>query len=236
MIKLGVNIDHVATLREARKEGVPDILRAAQAARKGGADGITVHLRQDRRHIQERDVHRLKEKSGLPLNLEMAAVEEIIEIALDIKPASVCMVPEKRKELTTEGGLDVAGNKEKIGKAVKKLQHKDIEISLFIDPDIKQIEAAAAVSADVVEIHTGSYANADPKKKKEHIEIISRSADIADKEGLIVNAGHGLDYKNVDAIRDLGKFREFNIGYSIICRAIFTGLERAVKEMKEKLS
>jgi pyridoxine 5-phosphate synthase len=232
MIKLGVNIDHIATLRQARKEGVPDILKAALAAKEGGADGLTVHLRQDRRHIQDRDVFNLKENSGLPLNLEMAAVDEIINIALEVKPSSVCMVPEKREELTTEGGLDAAGNKEKIRTVVNKFRKEDIEVSLFIDPDIKQIKAAAEVGADTVEIHTGAYANALPDKKEEHIKIIARSAEAALKEGLKVNAGHGLDYSNVSAVKETDVFSEFNIGYSIICRGVFTGLEVAVRDMK----
>ncbi|MEA3506766.1 MAG: pyridoxine 5'-phosphate synthase [Elusimicrobiota bacterium] len=235
MIKLGVNIDHVATLRQARKEGIPDILKAARAAKRGGADGLTVHLRQDRRHIQDSDVYRLKEKAGLPLNLEMAAVSEIIDIALDVNPASVCMVPEKREELTTEGGLDAAGNQGKLKEAVTEFKKKGIEVSLFIDPDSDQIAAAAAVGADTVEIHTGAYANAPESKKAYHIEIIKAAAESAAGKGLKVNAGHGLDYDNVSGVKEIELFSEFNIGYSIICRAIFTGLEEAVYGMKALL-
>jgi pyridoxine 5-phosphate synthase len=235
MIKLGVNIDHVATLREARKEGIPDIMKAAKAVAAGGADGITIHLRQDRRHIQDEDVYNLKNNGALPINLEMAAVEEIIKIALDIKPASACLVPEKRQELTTEGGLDVVSNFDKIKKTIDELKSTNIEVSLFIDPQPDQIEASVKSGADAIELHTGSYANVDNINKGAELEKLKTSVKQGFESGLKVNAGHGLDYENVTAIKNIGSISDLNIGYSIICRAIFVGLETAVREMKNLL-
>lgn len=233
MIKLGVNIDHVATLRQARKEGIPDLLEAAKAVKNGGGDGITIHLRQDRRHIQDQDVFDLKHLNILPINLEMAAIDEILVIALKLRPHSVCLVPEKREELTTEGGLDARGNLSKVKRVTAVLQENGIEVSLFIDPVNEQIEAAKEAEADAIELHTGRYANAGSEKKSAELEKIKNSIGIGLDYGLKVNAGHGLDYDNVTAVKELGGIREMNIGYSIICRAVFTGLEKAVKEMTD---
>jgi pyridoxine 5-phosphate synthase len=235
MIKLGINIDHVATLREARKEGIPDLMEAARAAAAGGADGITIHLRQDRRHIQDADVYDLKKNGPLPINLEMAAVDEIVKIALEVCPQSACLVPEKRQELTTEGGLNVAGNLKKITKTVEKLQTAGIEVSLFIDPDPEQIEASATAGADAIELHTGSYANANDTEKESELEKIVSGAKLGLSKGLKVNAGHGLDYTNVIPVKNIDGISDLNIGYSIICRSVFVGLEQAVKEMKDLL-
>lgn len=231
-MNLGVNIDHVATLRQARKEGIPDILSAACAAGSGGADSITVHLRQDRRHIQDEDVYRLREEGPLPLNLEMAAVEEIIGVALDVRPASVCLVPEKRQELTTEGGLDVEGALDKIAAAVDRLKNAGIEVSLFIDPQPRQLDAAVKAGADAVELHTGPYANAG-KNRGPELEKLEKAVSAGLERSLTVNAGHGLDYENVLPFKKISGIRDLNIGYSIICRSVFVGLERAVREMKD---
>jgi len=236
MRKLGVNIDHVATLREARKEGIPDIIKAAEAAKSGGADSITIHLRQDRRHIQDNDVYSLKKQNILPVNLEMAAVDEIVNIALEVAPASVCMVPEKRQELTTEGGLDVPSAAEKLNQIIPLFKAKKIEVSLFIDPHPGQIEAAHKAGADAVELHTGSYANAEGKLQEEELERLYKAAELALGMGLKVNAGHGLDYENVAAVKDIPGISDLNIGYSIVCRAVFVGLETAVREMKELIA
>lgn len=233
MIKLGVNIDHIATLREARKEGIPDIILAAKSVLAGAADGLTIHLRQDRRHIQDDDVHRLKKAALLPINLEMAAVEEIVNIALKVLPKTVCLVPEKREELTTEGGLNVCTQIKKLKETTAELQIKGIEVSLFIDPNLKDIDAALKIEADAIELHTGSYANAVGIQKELELAKIKKAAEYALKNGLKVNAGHGLDYENVFAIKRIEGISDLNIGYSIICRAVFVGLETAVREMKK---
>lgn len=236
MIKLGVNIDHVATLRQARREGIPDIVEAARAAVRGGADGITVHLRQDRRHIQDEDVVRLKkELPDVPLNLEMAAVDEIIDIARNLKPECVCIVPEKREELTTEGGLDVVQNFSGIERAVDILKSAGIEVSLFIDPLPAQIDASKSSGADAVELHTGGYANKTGSGRQDELEKLKAGVLRGLKAGLKVNAGHGLDYENVQAVKEIDGLSDLNIGYSIVCRAVFVGLESAVREMKELL-
>ncbi|MFH1414536.1 MAG: pyridoxine 5'-phosphate synthase [Elusimicrobiota bacterium] len=235
MIRLGVNIDHVATLREARKEGIPDIVDAANAVAAGGADSITIHLRQDRRHINDEDLYRLKREDILPLNLEMAAVDEIKEIALKICPESVCLVPENRQELTTEGGLDVSGNLVKLRPVIEELKNKGIEVSLFIDPDPEQIEASARSGADAVELHTGKYANASGQEKGLELNKLQVAAALGLEKRLKVNAGHGLDYENVAAITKIPGISDLNIGYSIVCRSVLTGLEQAVRQMKEIL-
>jgi pyridoxine 5-phosphate synthase len=235
VIKLGVNIDHAATLRQARKEGIPDILRVANAAAAGGADCITIHLRQDRRHIQDEDVYRLKNEGPLPINLEMAAVEEIEKIALDVKPASACLVPEKREELTTEGGLDVAGNLDRIKKTTAALKAAGIEVSLFIDPEKEQIAASAEAGADAIELHTGRYANSKGAKQQEELLILKEGVKYGLEKGLKVNAGHGLDYENVMSVKGIEGISDLNIGYSIICQSIFVGIEQAVKQMKALL-
>lgn len=215
---------------------MPDILEAARASARGGADWITVHLRQDRRHIQDEDVYILKNKGPLPLNFEMAAAEEIVAIALNVKPWCACLVPEKRQELTTEGGLDVAGGSAVISSAVRRLKKSGIEVSLFIDPDTEQVRASHESGADAVELHTGAYANAFGEQKKAELARITAGAQEAYSLGLKVNAGHGLDYDNVKAVSAIKEISELNIGYSIVCRAVFTGLETAVREMKSVIS
>lgn len=235
--KLGINIDHIATLREARREGIPDLSAAAKAVKNAGADGITIHLREDRRHIQDADLYSLRTLDILPINLEMAVSDEIIAIALDVKPSSCCIVPEKREELTTEGGLDVSSNIENVAKAVSILQEQGIEVSLFIDPDVLQVEASKKTGADAIEIHTGSYANAfKTGDYTDDFAKIKEAAAAGIKSGLKVNAGHGLDYDNILNISELDCFQEYNIGYSVICHAVFVGLEEAVRQMKVLLT
>lgn len=232
MVKLGVNIDHIATLRQARKEGIPDVLAAALACERAGCDGITVHLREDRRHIQDSDVYDLKKNIKTKLNLEMAASEEIIKIAIDLKPNDVCLVPEKRQELTTEGGLDVAGNMDKLKDVVGRLKKAGIRVSMFIAPDEKQILASKNIGADCVELHTGVYANSPSEEiRAENLKIIMNASKIAVENGLILNAGHGLNYENVAPIGKIKGMNELNIGFSIIAEAIFIGLENAVRKM-----
>lgn len=239
MIKLGVNIDHIATLRQARRENFPSPVKAMSICEKAGADSITTHLREDRRHIQDRDVFEIKEAMRTKLNFEMAACEEIVNIALKLEPYSVCIVPEKRQEVTTEGGLDVAGQKTHLADVVKRLKDKGIVVSMFIDPSKQQIEACADIKADAVEIHTGKYANLfkiSRENASEELQNIKKSALLAKQCGLIFNAGHGLDYDNVFDICEIENLNELNIGFSIIARAVFDGLENAVSEMKKILS
>lgn len=233
-ILLGVNIDHVATLRQARGTNYPSPLQAALAAEMAGADGITAHLREDRRHIQDADIWLLKEKIETRLNFEMGATDEMVKIACDVKPAACCLVPEKREELTTEGGLDVCSNSSVIKNACLALAEQNCEVSLFIDPDFKQIEAAAEVMAPVIELHTGQYADAkDNEEAKNYFLQIQKAAEYAASLGLVVNAGHGLHYHNVQPISAIPEINELNIGHSIIARAVFSGLDRAVSDMKE---
>jgi len=236
MIRLGVNIDHVATVREARKTTEPDPVRAAVLAELGGADQITVHLREDRRHIQDRDLEILRQTVTTRLNLEMGLADEIIEIALRVKPDQVTVVPEKREEVTTEGGLDAAGERDRIAAVVGRFHEADIEVSLFIDPDRPQVEAARAVNADATELHTGAYANATGVGAvREEIYRLHLAAILGRNAHLHVAAGHGLTYTNVAPVVSLLEIKELNIGHSIISRAVFVGLERAVREMKERL-
>ena len=231
-MRLGVNIDHVATVRQARGTNEPDPIAAAFLVELAGAEGIVVHLREDRRHIQDRDLEILRKIVKLHLNLEMAATEEMIEIALRTKPDMVTLVPEKREELTTEGGLDVVSHSEEISKAVAALKDGGIVVSLFIDPEMAQIKAAAKVGADVVELHTGEYANAqDAEEEMAQMERIRNGAILAEKLSLGVSAGHGLTYQNVADICAIEPIEELNIGHSIISRAILVGLERAVRDM-----
>lgn len=231
-MRLGVNIDHIATLREQRFTKYPDPLLAAQYVESGGADQITVHLREDRRHIQDRDVKLLKETTSLLLNLEMAATEEMVKFALQVKPDIVCMVPEKREELTTEGGLDVATQIHDLGMKIKRLQDEGINVSLFIDPDKVQIEAAKEIGAYAVELHTGRYAEEkDSKEKRRELIRIIDSAGYASSLALHVHAGHGLEYVNVKPIAQVKSIEELNIGHSIVSRALFVGLEQAVRDM-----
>ena len=232
-MKLGVNIDHIATLRNARGGWEPDIVEAAKCALKEDILALTMHLREDRRHIKDKDLYEVK-KLGAKINLEMAATPEIQKIALDLVPHSVCLVPERRQEITTEGGLDVYSQKEYLKEYIKPLQDKGILVSLFIDPDKKQVEAASYVSADYIEMHTGAFSNAYIKGNyKEEFEKLKTSAAFAQSLGLKVNAGHGLNYQNVYLMKQIPNLCELNIGHSIISRAIFVGLNCAIKEMLE---
>lgn len=238
MIKLGVNIDHIATLRQARMEEYPSPVKAVAICEKAGADSITTHLREDRRHIQDKDVFDIKATMRTKLNFEMAACDEIVDVALKLQPYSVCIVPEKRQEITTEGGLDVAGQKEHLSKVVKKLQDKGIVVSMFIDPEQMQIEACSKIGADAIEIHTGKYANLFKSGKEQaaaELEKIKQASILAEQNNLIFNAGHGLDYNNVFDICAIKNLNELNIGFSIIAKAVFDGLEKAVTDMKEIL-
>ncbi len=228
---LGVNIDHIATLRQARKEGDPDLISAAREAIQGGADGITVHLREDRRHIQDQDVYDLK-KLVPRLNLEMSISPEIVAIAKDVKPTFCCLVPEKRQELTTEGGLNVIENKDRLIKVVKDLSQVGIHVSIFIDPDLAQIEMAKEVGAEFIEIHTGKFTIIETE---EELFLIKKAAKFAHDLGLKVNAGHGLKYYHISRIKEVSFLEELNIGHSIISRAVFVGLKKAVREMKDLL-
>lgn len=232
-IYLGVNIDHVATLRNARGTKYPDPVHAAEIAERAGADGITVHLREDRRHITDRDVRLLSETIQTRMNLEMAVTDEMVEIALQTKPEYVCLVPEKREELTTEGGLDVAGHLEKVKAATQKLTDAGIKVSLFIDADREQIDAAKACGAPFIELHTGHYADAATEADRlNELKKIAAGASYAADLGITVNAGHGLTYHNVAPIAALPEIYELNIGHAIIGRAVFDGLEKAVADMK----
>lgn len=232
-IALGVNIDHVATLRQARGTRFPDPVQAAFEAEQAGADGITIHLREDRRHIQDRDVFLLRETLQTRMNLEMADTDEMLAIACKVKPAHCCLVPEKRTELTTEGGLDVSGNLDRLKSAVAQLREADICVSLFVDPDPVQVNAAAAVGAGAVEIHTGAYADAMTRADIEReLARIAEAVEYATTLDLVVNAGHGLNYHNVKPVAALEAVNELNIGHAIVCRAIFAGLREAVAEMK----
>jgi len=230
---LGVNIDHIATLRQARGTNYPEPVHAAAVAENAGADGITIHLREDRRHIQDRDVYLLNHTIQTRMNLEMAVTDEMVNIACEICPAYVCLVPESREELTTEGGLDVVGNKERISEAVEKLAEKGIKVSLFIDADKEQIDAAKEVNAPYIEIHTGHYADAvDDKERQQELAEIIEGVEYADSLGIVVNAGHGLHYHNTAAIAAIPQVYELNIGHAIIARAAIDGLDKAVRDMK----
>jgi len=236
MIRLGVNVDHVATVRQARGIDAPDPVEAALLAEKAGADGITVHLREDRRHIQERDVRLLCERSKTKVNLEMAATPEMVKVATKLAPGDACLVPEKRRELTTEGGLDVVAHRKKIKDTVDRLQDRGIHVALFIDPVKAQIECAKEAGAQAIEIHTGIYCNhTGARREKEH-RTISAAAKLAKNFGLEVHGGHGLNYTNVLPIAEIDEIVELNIGHSIIARALFVGIEQAVREMKELLA
>lgn len=233
MLTLGVNIDHVATIRQARRTVEPDPVAAAVLAELGGADGITVHLREDRRHIQDRDVRLLRQTVRTHLNLEMAPTDEMVAIALDIKPDYVTLVPEKREEVTTEGGIDIVSNFHRFAEVVKQLQDAGIPVSWFIDADTAQIEAAAKTGAKFIELHTGKYADAsDPATIDKELAVLTEGAKQAIAAGLRVNAGHGLTYWNVYPIACIAGMEELNIGHTIISRAVLVGIERAVREMK----
>jgi len=231
-MRLAVNIDHVATLREARGGVEPDPVTAAQLCELAGADGIVCHLREDRRHINDRDLRLLRETIKTKLDLEMAATDEIVRIATETLPELATLVPERRQELTTEGGLDVRGNRHRLRDVVQELQRHEIEVSLFIDPLPEQVEAAREVGADKIEVHTGEYANARTERQQEELLEVVRSVAVMAKDlGLGVNAGHGLNYLNVVPVRRIAEIGEVSIGHAIIARAVFVGMERAVKEM-----
>ncbi|MCM8815715.1 MAG: pyridoxine 5'-phosphate synthase [Candidatus Omnitrophica bacterium] len=236
MRKLGVNVDHVATLRQARRGRFPSPVVAAGICEVAGCDSIVCHLREDRRHIQDSDVYQLKNSVRI-LNLEMATSDEIVEIAIKVAPAQVTLVPEKRQELTTEGGLDVAGNRKRLGEIVKLFHERKITVSMFVEPELEQIDASREVGADAVEIHTGRYAEYFEKYQQDQcyreLGRISKAAEYALSTGLKVHAGHGLDYRNIIPVLKIQQIEEFNIGYSIICKALFTGLFEAVREMAQ---
>ncbi|PCC99467.1 pyridoxine 5'-phosphate synthase [Halopseudomonas pelagia] len=231
-VLLGVNIDHIATLRQARGTRYPDPVQAAIEAEQAGADGITLHLREDRRHIQERDVRLMAEVLQTRMNLEMAVTEQMLDFAEEIRPANICLVPERREELTTEGGLDVAGNGARVQEAVERMAAIGSEVSLFIDPDPRQIEAAKRAGAPVIELHTGHYADTHGTEQAEALARLREGCIYARKLGLVVNAGHGLHYHNVEPIAAISGMNELNIGHAIIARALFSGLAQAVKDMR----
>ena len=235
MIKLGVNIDHIATLREARKGVWPDVIAAAKVCEMAGAHQITVHLREDRRHIQDRDIELLRQVLNIRLNLEMGANDDIIRIAHRIKPDVVCLVPERRQEVTTEGGLDVAGQQKRLTEVVGGFNADGIEVSMFIDPDRKQVDASKAVGAKYVELHTGAYANAKGARVNEEFCRIEEAGLYAQEIGLVFNAGHGLSIRNLAPVAAIPGLHEVNIGHDIIARAIFIGLENAVHEILDIL-
>jgi pyridoxine 5-phosphate synthase len=232
-ILLGVNIDHVATLRQARGTRYPDPVQAALVAEQAGADGITAHLREDRRHIQDRDIYLLKDILHTRLNLEMAVTDAMLATAVKVRPDACCLVPERREELTTEGGLDVAGALAKMLDACQRLAEAGIEVSLFIDPDFKQIDAAIQAGAPVIELHTGRYADAETKaEQQQELQRIINAAEYAQQAGLQVNAGHGLNIYNVESICRIAQIVELNIGHALIAQAMFSGLDQAVRDMK----
>ena len=231
MVRLGVNVDHVATLREARKTYEPDPVSAAAAAEMAGADQITVHLREDRRHIQNRDVRLIREVVKTSLNLEMAATAEMQEIALALKPDAVCIVPERREEVTTEGGLNLTDAPPSLGELVATLADADILVTAFLDPAIEQIQQAARLRFDAVELHTGAYANAPDHRKPAELKKLQEAATACKHLGMSVHAGHGLNYHNVKPVADIPQVEELNIGHAILARAIFVGMDRAVRDM-----
>ena len=232
---LGVNIDHVATLRQVRGVDYPDLAEAVRAAERGGADFITAHLREDRRHIQDADVQLIMEACSSWLNLEISIDREMVGIACERRPRTVCLVPEKREELTTEGGLDVAGEASEVRAAVERLSDAGVAASLFIDPDEGQVRASASAGAKAIELHTGTYANASGTARDSEVARLRKAAELAHGLGLVVNLGHGLTVDNVAEVRDLPHAHEFNIGHSIVASAVLVGLERAVSDMRKAL-
>ena len=232
--KLGVNIDHVATVRQARGTVEPDPVWAAALAELGGADCITIHLREDRRHIQDRDFLILKDTAKVRLNLEMACDDQIVSLACANHPDQVTLVPEKREELTTEGGLELRGN-DKVVEVIDRLRSNGISVSLFLDPDPEQIQRAAELEVDAVELHTGSYADASRENEKKELFALSNAAELVRNSGMLLNAGHGLTYNNVTPVASIYGMHELNIGHSIVARAVFVGMEKAVREMKQVL-
>jgi pyridoxine 5-phosphate synthase len=232
VIALGVNIDHVATLRQVRGTSYPDPVRAALLAEEAGADAITLHLREDRRHIQDRDVEAIRARLRTRMNLESALTRDMLQIALRVRPHDVCLVPERRMELTTEGGLDVAGQPERVADACRLLAQAGIRVSLFVDADPRQIDAAKAAGAPVVEIHTGHYADAPRERAAAELLRVREAVEHGNRIGLVVNAGHGLNYDNVQPIAAIAGVAELNIGHAIVAQAVFTGWQAAVREMK----
>lgn len=237
MIRLGVNIDHIATIRELRKTTYPDLLEAAQSAIAGGADHITLHLREDRRHIQDGDVVRLRKELPVPLNLEMSVAEEIVQVACRIKPDIATLVPERRQELTTEGGLDILGQETVLSNVIARLRHAGIEVSLFVDPNEEHVRASRELGAKMIELHTGRYCtSADGQDLRSELQKLQHAAKVGREIGLCIAAGHGLHYDNVSPLRrEIPEIVEYNIGHAIVARAVLVGLEKAVGEMKRKL-
>ena len=235
-MKLGVNVDHVATLRQARGTSYPDPLDAAIICARAGADNITAHLREDRRHIQDEDIYRIKNLQSLPLNLEMANSKSILQIALDVLPSEVCIVPEKREELTTEGGLNVIKDFNSLQETTLLLVSKKIHVSLFIEPNNDSIVASKDIGANAIELHTGTYCDADEKDKPYELEKLIEAAELANNLGLTVNAGHGINIDNINGILCIPHIKTLNIGHSIISRSIFIGIEKAVKEIYDALN
>lgn len=234
MIKLGVNIDHVATIRQARGTKYPSVVQAALRAEQSGADSITLHLREDRRHMQDADIFALRPLLQTKMNLECAVTDEMIGIAIKVAPQDVCLVPEKREERTTEGGLDVVTHFDKVKTAVSRLSDAGIRVSLFIAPEENQIEASVKAGAPVVELHTGTYADAETdERQQQELQHVAQALDLAKSAGLVVNAGHGLHYHNTHAVAQLPGFEELNIGHAIVAHALFVGWDNAVKEMKQ---
>ncbi len=237
MAILGVNIDHVATVRQARRTNEPDPVWAAALAELGGADGITLHLREDRRHIQERDLRLLRESVTVKLNLELAASDEIVAIACQVRPDQATLVPERREEVTTEGGLDVMRHRDAIGRAIEQLRAADIGVSLFIDPDAAQIGASRELGVDAVELHTGKYASAAPGPAQQaELAVLRKAGEEVCRLGMVLHAGHGLTYRNVRPVAAMANMHELNIGHSIVARAIMVGMAQAVREMKALMS
>src|SRR4029079_19138525 len=236
MPELGVNIDHVATLRQARKTYEPDPVAAATLAELAGADCITIHLREDRRHIQDRDLRLLRETVAIKLNLELSVADEIVGIACQVKPDQATIVPERREEVTTEGGLDVVSHSDATHKAIGRLKTAGISVSLFLDPDARQIEMAKQLGAEAVELHTGQYALARGADQQEQLVSLTNAGKLISDLGMTLHAGHGLNYNNVIPVAQIPKMHELNIGHAIISRAVFVGLERAVREMKQLVS
>ncbi|SFR75127.1 pyridoxine 5'-phosphate synthase [Marinobacter daqiaonensis] len=235
-VLLGVNVDHVATLRQARGTRYPDPVQAAMIAEEAGADGITIHPREDRRHIQDRDVLLMRQTLNTRMNLEMAVTDAMLAFAENVRPHCACLVPEKREELTTEGGLDVDGNEERVARACERLARIGAEVSLFIDPDPAQIDAAIRCGAPVIELHTGEYAEAEtPSEQDRTFQVLEEAVRYARRKGLVVNAGHGLNYHNTLRIAAIPGINELNIGHAIVARALFTGLKEAVREMRQIL-
>ena len=235
-LRLGVNVDHVASIRQARGTRYPDPLTAALLCVKAGAQGITIHLREDRRHIQDGDVYRLRKKLPVPMNLEMADVPEIVRIALDVRPQEVCLVPEKRRELTTEGGLDAAGRFDSLRHTVHVLKKAGISVSLFVEPDRRQLEACAALGVPYVELHTGTYCDATGARARKELKRLIEGARMAHRLGLNVNAGHGINLQNIRGVLDIPHLDTLNIGHSLVARAVEVGMQKAVREMLVAMS